>query len=524
MDNQSIYTTVQSTNKPVLQQADVAELKRKEGRFRTFGLGSFLYALFYTFCLYHNASGITYPFFAGGTLYFFMRFIKKSGSSSADGKNGHINEHINKKFLMISILIAGALNCATDSGVLIFFNKALLFLLLGVLLLQCWHDVTDWSITAYIQGLVYTLFGGVCSLFAPVTDWAAKCRLDSMDGRKREADPERRRIVKAVGLGLLITAPVAMFILILLGSADVIFGKMLFDILLFPFELDMDVLELAGNGIAVVFEIILVFAVCYGIFAYNTEQKNRKAIDDMTASGKTAWDPYIAVTVNAVMCLIYVVFSGIQIFGLFLGNVPEEYTYAAYARRGFFELLFVCLFNIVLVLFTLGYFGSSKVLKALLTVVCGCTYIMTVSSAYRMLLYIGSYQLTFLRLFVLWALLMIAVVMAGVLRYIYNLQFSLFRFMLMVLTVGWLSFSALHPDYWIALYNSNMGGDFDRQYLKTELSLDAVPALSEEICRDHGSCYYRSAGEYRESVQGFLGARKFNLSRAYAARCMDVDN
>ena len=122
-------------------------------------------------------------------------------------------------------------------------------------------------------------------------------------------------------------------------------------------------------------------------------------------------------------------------------------------RSGFFELVFVCIFNIVLVLCTLAYFGSLRVLRVLLTIICGCTYIMTVSSAYRMLLYIASYQLTFLRVLVLWGLVMIAVVMTGVLVYTYDQKFSLFRFVLVALTVGWLCFSAAHPDYWIASYN-----------------------------------------------------------------------
>ena len=55
----------------------------KAVRFKSFALPTALYALFYTFCLYHNASGITYPFFAGGTLWFFSRCIRESKSSSA---------------------------------------------------------------------------------------------------------------------------------------------------------------------------------------------------------------------------------------------------------------------------------------------------------------------------------------------------------------------------------------------------------------------------------------------------------
>ena len=37
---------------------------------RRLGAATALYALLYTICLYRNASGITYPFFVAGTLYY----------------------------------------------------------------------------------------------------------------------------------------------------------------------------------------------------------------------------------------------------------------------------------------------------------------------------------------------------------------------------------------------------------------------------------------------------------------------
>ncbi len=143
-------------------------------------------------------------------------------------------------------------------------------------------------------------------------------------------------------------------------------------------------------------------------------------------------------------------------------------------------------------------------MRALLTVICGCTYIMTVSSAYRMLLYISSYHLTFLRLLVLWGLVMIAVVMTGVLVYTYNQKFSLFRFVLMTLTVGWLCFSAAHPDYWIASYNiaaCEEGQEYDSSYLRRSLSLDAVAALPEEVWQERNSSYNRRLERYQRQQE-----------------------
>ncbi|MDE7031308.1 MAG: DUF4173 domain-containing protein, partial [Lachnospiraceae bacterium] len=269
---------------------------------------------------------------------------------------------------------------------------------------------------------------------------------------------------------------------------------------------------------------VLVFAFVYGLFAYNMEPQNIKKIDDIAHTDKINWDSGIAITINGVMCFMYVIFSGIQVVGLVFGKLPEGCTYSAYARRGFFELVIVCVFNIVLVLCTIAYFAGSRILKILLTVICGCTYIMIISSAYRMLLYISSYQLTFLRVLVLWGLLMIAVVMTGVLVCIYNQKFALLRFLLMVLTAGWLSFSAIHPDYWIASYNIAAcadGQEYDSYYLRRRLSLDAVAALPPEIYRDAASIYVNRARRYERQTERFWGIRAFNFSRAYALYQID---
>lgn len=46
------------------------KMENKQKRFQLLWRGSILYALFYTACLYHNASGITYPFLQGAHSYF----------------------------------------------------------------------------------------------------------------------------------------------------------------------------------------------------------------------------------------------------------------------------------------------------------------------------------------------------------------------------------------------------------------------------------------------------------------------
>ncbi|MCM1388397.1 MAG: hypothetical protein NC231_13795 [Bacillus sp. (in: Bacteria)] len=53
--------------------------KQMKSQVSFFAPASMLYALFYTFCLYKNASGITYSFFVVGTLCYFFLSMKKLG-------------------------------------------------------------------------------------------------------------------------------------------------------------------------------------------------------------------------------------------------------------------------------------------------------------------------------------------------------------------------------------------------------------------------------------------------------------
>ena len=146
-------------------------------------------------------------------------------------------------------------------------------------------------------------------------------------------------------------------------------------------------------------------------------------------------------------------------------------------------------------------FRKSNVLRGILTFISLCTYIMIASSAYRMILYIRVYYLTFLRVFVLWALAVIFLLMTGALIMIYREAFPLVKYCLIIVTSFYLVFSFAHPDYWIARYNldhaisakdqqqSREDGTYsslelfkDFYYLKG-LSMDAAPVIFEKAAQ-----------------------------------------
>ena len=508
--------------------AEIEKLEKKKRRLKHLGMGSALYAVFYTFCLFRNASGITYPFFVGATLLYFGYYTGEYTESCAKEHSLWGKATWYRRFLVASALILGALNCMTDSWVLLFFNKALLYTILGVLLLQTWHDVSGWSIAVHLKGLFFLGIGTISRIFTPWNDRGALKKLRLLRNEPKPGiNEDKKRMILCVAIGLVISIPLICILLLLLGSADIVFYNMIHDML--TFQIDIKFADFIWNSISVTFHILMMFVLSYGAFCYCNDQGSVKNIDDMASKKDKGFDTYIAVTVSIPVCAIYLLFSGIQIFGLFMGQLklPEGYTYAEYARSGFFQLVFVCLINIVLVLCILAYFEMGKVLKTVLCVICGCTYIIEASSLFRLSMYIAMYHLTFTRVFALWGLLVIAIVMVGVTCCIFYPKFQLFRYMLVTVSACWILFSAVHPDYWIAKYNIAMKethNNVDTYYIKEHLSLDAAPALVEadmnfieEYGEMNGNYKKWVIRDYQEDTQGLFGFRHFNFSRAYAS-------
>ena len=175
-------------------------------------------------------------------------------------------------------------------------------------------------------------------------------------------------------------------VLVMLSSADIIFRE------------SMDAIFGRIDGWDVfccIFWSVAIFFFSYGMASLLQERGLKESVKDHRTG-----QPVIAVSATAVIALIYIYFCVIQVVYLFAGygTLPEGYTYAQYARQGFFQLLFICLMNLVIVLIGLGFFRESRVLKGILLVISLCTFVMIASSAYRMLLYISVYQLTFLRI------------------------------------------------------------------------------------------------------------------------------
>ncbi len=400
---------------------DTAETKCMKDNFNFFGPVAFLYAVFYVFCMFRNGSGITYPFFVGGSLLFLRLSLSKLGITL---KKGSV-------FYIAAMVLLGISTFCTDDGRIIFFNKLGCFLLMMSFLLKQFRNTQGWKLGKFL--------GSICAMAASLGEWNRPIA-DASAYRKSGARKMDKRIWYA-GLGLLVGIPLMLIVLLLLASADAVFRQM-----------TKGLLEniTIYNIFCVLLQMTLVYFGSYALIAWLCRGKIKEEVVD-----RRTGEPVLAITITGLLTALYILFCIIQIAGLFLGrlNLPAGYTYAKYAREGFFQLLVVSILNLVLVLLCMSYFRESRVLKGILTVMSLCTFIMIASSAMRMIIYIRYYYLTFMRILVLWTLTLLAVLFAGVIINIFKEAFPLFRYSMAVVAVLYLVLSFAHPDYIIAKVN-----------------------------------------------------------------------
>lgn len=445
----------------VKKNSDTILTRNLKEHFSFFSAGSLIYAIFYAFCLYRNTSGITYPFFVIGTLCYFFFSIQKLG---VPYKKDSI-------FYIISIILLGISNCLTTSPQLLFMNKCGIFLLSFILILHTIYNDKEWNFPKYFVAFFETIGTCFACIFRPFSDM-----ISYFDAQK-QAKTDKKSYLLPVLIGIAIALPLLFIITALLSSADIVFANMLDRVLsFFNFTTIFEIF----------FLIVIVFFCSYAVYAALCMKNVQENVTD-----QRKLEPIIAIIVTAALSVVYLMFSVIQIMYLFIGNMqlPEGYTYSGYAREGFFQLLAVCILNLLLVLICLYLFRENIVLKVILTLISGCTYIMILSSALRMIMYINRYNLTFLRIFVLWSLAVIFFLMAGITIFIYNKKFPLFTYGLAIITVFYICLSFAHPDYWIARYNLNPAhleylNDYNvydnRHYLSTLSSDAAVILLNED--------------------------------------------
>lgn len=207
--------------------------------------------------------------------------------------------------------------------------------------------------------------------------------------------------LKSILIGLLIGVVLGGILLSLLASSDAYFNEVinkLFGSFIKLFDFD----NVVKNTII----FVNVFIIFFSVFINLIENKNKdNKLKEMNIN-KT-----VLTTVLIVMNFVFLLFLISEISKLTINflHIPESYTYASYAREGFFQLLGVTSINFLVTILITSFNNKkeiTKLIKVLLTILLCFSILLIFNSYYRMFLYICKYGFTILRLQVLLFMLM----------------------------------------------------------------------------------------------------------------------
>ena len=206
-----------------------------------------------------------------------------------------------------------------------------------------------------------------------------------------------------------------------------------------------------------------------------------------------------ALTAVLPLLFVYVVFFISQwkyyVSG-FTGVLPEDFSYAEYAREGFFQLCLVSVINFVIILaVTLCIRRKDErppiALKLITTVLSVFTLILISTAISKMVLYIEHFGLTRLRVFSTWFMILLAVlfILAAVSMYVKRIKTVLVSVLVCLAFFSVLALSC--PDTLIAEYNVDryLDGtletvDIDAMYELRDAAVPAMVRLYENMPKD----------------------------------------
>lgn len=290
-----------------------------------------------------------------------------------------------------------------------------------------------------------------------------------------------QKVITHVVKGVLMTMPVLFVFLALFSSADLIFQK---------YISDLGSIHLNPELIFRCVLVSLAASALIGAYAYTFRDKNEQD----SASGQT-----IKHTVGRIegsillgsVNVLFLIFILIQLTYLFGGEsniTAQGFSYAEYARRGFFELITVAVISLILLFAAEKYVVKKAVnhtlwFKILSSFLVFQVLIIMTSAFIRLSLYEQAYGFTTLRLYSHAFIVLLAVVLCLLLYKIHRdtraNSFALRVFVAVIMFLVAMNF--LNPDAFIARRNIERfesTGKLDTYYLGY-LSDDAVPAMVE---------------------------------------------
>jgi hypothetical protein len=451
---------------------------------------------------YDKTLGINYPVFILiiliGTVFVFWK------------KYGELN---NRAWLWaVPVLVLSVIFLLYSNRILKIFNFVIIIYLLIILIsLVSKTNRAEWADLRFPGDFFRRLFVPLKYIHMPFITFFRMTDKDNKD---------KRMIFPRIAIGLLISIPVLAIIIWLLSSADMIFKDLFINI---------SISKVIKHFFLVL--AVTIYTICFYWSVLKAFDKEKKP-DYNPINLKGFLDPVVIITILFLLSLVYAVFSVIQFTYLFGGKsfvLPSAYTYAEYARRGFFELVVVTVINFALILIAVSFIrrGKSKVYianKVLLTLIVCFTFVMLVSAFYRMLVYEQAYGFTYLRIFVQAFMILLFFLFIINIVFIWYLKLPIIKAYFITALVVYTVLNFANVDMIIAGNNINRyfeTGQIDMEYLKG-LSFEAVPEMvrlvEDDDLRNEVLVYFKDKKLELDEQDRW---QSFNYSRARASRTIE---
>ena len=478
---------------------------------RLFAILALVAGIIFDYLFFGKAIGVSYPLFVAVFYCVFWVASHKRVSFQIDFG----------WFLFIPILLLSAAFALHSNPVLLARNFVLIPLLLFLqttLLVYGYEWSSVRCVGRFIGRLLSRFFDNAPKVFLEVISLAKVAY---------RMAPEKRKTLKNILIGLIISAPLLLIVIALLAEADTVFQNVIADI--FKSLEFIDSIPFAEHVGVIGIITVLLFGYLAVVLRAEVE-----GVPAPAERGTGGWDTTIVVTVLVMVNAVYILFCGIQFTYLFGGeevirSIPN-YTYAEYARRGFSELIVVTVINLSILLIGLRVTKNDGKLDRLVLVLrcllVLCTVIMLYSAHLRLKLYEEAYGYTYARIFAHTFIALLFVLFILTLYKFWRRDFPLLKAFAIAALLTYTTLNYLNVDAVIARKNVDRyftTGKIDLDYLQ-ELSYDAIPELRRLSAADSGDVDKKKVEAFLRDKQTELSSRShwqsYNLSKAKAKRIL----
>ncbi len=327
---------------------------------------------------------------------------------------------------------------------------------------------------------------GILDVFSIGCKLPVKSIPDTLYGLFHREDGEgtqKNRSIGPVLLGLLCAVPMLLVIVPLLSSADAAFDQLFQNMTLQNSDETIKTLIL-GVGL-----FILVFGQYFAARRMEPPEEGKRVCGQ-------GIEPAALIAFLSMISLVYVLYLISQFayfFSGFSGLLPDNYSVAQYARRGFFEMVLICLLNLLIVFASLLAVKKKEgrepgTIRWFSLFLCGFSLLLIATALSKMILYIDSFGMTHLRILTSVFMLFLAVVFVTVvlrlfIRKLRYMKIILIAAMLLVVAMGFADLDRVVAAYNVEAYRSGQLDSIDMEELSS-LSSDGIVPYVFKLTRE----------------------------------------